>query len=191
MFYARLLAVLLLMPAVAQADWQYAGNAVSGRNVDEAMFYDTGSISRPSKSTIRIWVKTIPQEAIDAFYKKPGALQRYQGPVSTKVSRGYIPGFLQLPVVMNMYPTAQGATLKGAIIDATGAEIIANSEDVQASAKFYYEIDCSVKTMATLSAVLYRPNGSVSSQGDAKPPKYNHIAPGGLGDALSQMLCLY
>jgi len=92
---------------------------------------------------------------------------------------------------MNMYPTAQGVTLKGAIIIVTGAEIIANSEDVQASAKFYYEIDCSVKTMATLSAVLYRPNGSVSAQEDATMPKSRRIAPGTPSDGLSQILCRY
>lgn len=191
MSYSRLLAVLLLMPVVALADWKYAGTAMLGSNVDESIFYDTGSIARPSKSIVRTWIKTIPQDAIEAFYTKPGALQRYKELVSTKVARGYVPGYLQLPVVTRLYPSAQGQTLNGAIIVVTGAELIANAEDVQASAKFYFEIDCYEKTMATLSAVIFRPNGSISSQGDAKSPKGRRISPGGLGDGLSQILCLH
>jgi len=89
----RPLAAFVLAPlcsgAVFAADWQYTGNSVTDKEAT-ALFFDAASVERPSKGSVRVWVKAISQKALNRYYEKHGSEKWYIENVARKVATGYI-----------------------------------------------------------------------------------------------------
>lgn len=184
------LIALLCSGAVFAADWQYTGNSVIGKD-PTAMFFDADSVQHPSKGTVRVWVKAISQKVLERYYEKHGSEKWYIENVARKIASGYVPAFFMLPSIKKLYskPKPNGQKLDDLIIDVTGEEFLANSGDLPERAKFYFEIDCKGKRMATLSATLYRADGSMSNAADYESPKYAHVAPDSTGEWTWLLVC--
>jgi hypothetical protein len=191
MIYVRTLIVLLSLLSLANAyaaDWRYTGN--TGGKDNEAMFYDADSVEHPNKDIVRVWTKTIPQKALNDYYKKHGSEKWYIENVGRKIATGYSPEFFELPQVKKHFsiPKPDGETLDDFKIDITGEEFLANTGEVKATSKVYDEILCSEMRIGFLSITVYRKDGSVANT-DHESPEHKHIPPDSTGQWLSMLVC--
>jgi hypothetical protein len=178
-----------VVATVYASDWRYFGN--SGGKDDSAMFYDADTIEHPNKDSIRVWTKLIPQESLTKYVDKHHADKQIIDGVAKKLVNGYIPEYLELPSIKKRYSMTVSTKeeLADIKVNVVLSEFLANSGNVQESAKIFSEIQCVQKQIGTLSIITYKKDGSSSSEDFQIPMFIKHVAPDTSGEWLLFMVC--
>ncbi|MHB8493654.1 MAG: hypothetical protein ACYC9Z_10090 [Casimicrobiaceae bacterium] len=155
------------------SQWEFAGGANVKQGPD-ILFFDADSISHPTKNTVRLWLKGIPQAKLERRYET--LAKSDAGKIAPRIAGGYEPRLYALQPIRAQYPSA--GRLRNAIIDATVFEAIANDADTPTSMKMYLEIDCATQRDRTLSIEFYNDNGDIAQESTpGERAKYDYIAP--------------
>lgn len=167
------------------ADWRYFGD--TGSKVEISMFYEASTLERPIPTTVKVWVKGLPEKELLRHSAK-GHDRPIAKALARKMKAGYMPGYLLLPAIRNrisknkhkLAHTAMGITM---------FELLADSNAVKPITAEYMEIDCKGKRFAFLSLINYGPKGTVKNMENFSVPRFAHIAPDSTGQWLSELVC--
>jgi hypothetical protein len=189
-----LLATLSAGSACAASDWRYAGTLRDGPG-EVPQFFDAQSIGHPTKDIMRVWVKAIRARDLESYYN---AHEKWVTDETTrKISTGYVPDFLMLPLAKAAFANQNSRSLPGgipttfneAVVELTKDEVMANALDVHAVSKLFVEIDCTGKRFKVLNPSLFGDGSDTASKGTRSRGDYQFIPLGTGPDWLSLLVC--
>ncbi len=93
LFAVSLIAGICVKSAYA-ADWRIAGLTETAIKENVYAFYDADTVSRPTKSTARVWVSLVPEATIEDYWKKEE--NETLVAAGRKLSTGYRPQFFKI-----------------------------------------------------------------------------------------------
>lgn len=173
--------IALVGSTASASDWRYAGRAEG-----LVAFYDAASPIHDGPR-VRFWVCLVPGSELAPSQGDARDRERYAARVaagSVKVAAGYVPPLLALPAVRALHAEDFQAHARRV---ATW-EIIAN-DDVYATSRLEYEIDCARKTVRT-SRTLKHDDDEGAWKPVTSPEGSRPIAPGtGNLALLAELLC--
>lgn len=169
-------ALLLLTTScgvAADVDWKaYGFPTFEGPNV---CFYDANTVTRMPDGHLRAWTKCLLQKELDGIDTKSVIGKRIVENAARKVAAVYVP---PITVIDNLDFNQSVAII--------GYEETADLGQLQPKAQFYYELNCSERTIRTLSTFVESESGESS---DNKPSEWDYIPPEGAGANLHKILC--
>ena len=185
---AALAAVLLLNPCLGSAsDWKYAGyvGTTALDRQPSVAFYDADSLKRDG-SSVRYWVKTIPEKTLDTYAGKPGTKKSkdFVEAAANKIASGYVPPLL---TVQGMVEKHQG-DLKDFLVAVVAWEVAANT-GANHTTLFLYEIDCDRKAIRYLDATVFDGKGNVKARTGTLKKEWSFIAPDTNAAWTSEVMC--
>lgn len=172
------------MTGAYASDWKVIGGAQIGKET-LVTFFDAESVKHQDE-TVRVWVEGVPVKTLERIFKIEHNEKLIEA-TARKVATGYVPPYVMLQSDKGKYPNAKA--FQDDIVDVTSQEVIVNTMGVRVASKFYFEIDCKEKRIATLSVSIFRKDGSLEKSSDSHSPEYSYISPDSNGERLSQVLC--
>ncbi len=162
---------------VLQANWKYIGGTQpdkqSGRTLS---FFDSENIQHLPNGDVRVWIREVDASEIDGLVAKD---KKLLDQAAEKVARSYYP-----PYYSSNVGSDQGVD---SYIEMITWEEAANHADIRPRAKLQYEIRCMEKTMQTVTAMIYKNDGTTTFASDFD--SWTPIVPESTGDSLRRLLC--
>jgi hypothetical protein len=182
-----LLALMLWVPcqAALASDWKYAGYMSDSGTKALVAFYDADSVTRV-EGTVRYWVKTIPEKALNAFGDSHAKKKNdeFIDAAARKFGSGYVSPLLTVPSLREAY---QG-DFNDLRVSVIAWELAAN-RGVRHVSRFLFEIDCARKTMRTLDVQVFDKGGNPVPRSGAVNSNPMFIAPDTNAAWMSELLC--
>jgi hypothetical protein len=157
--------VALIIPAAraADVDWKFYG----GANNDYC-FYDLHGAVQRRDDHITVWVKCLPQNAVNAIEVTDGEAKV----IADKIVRGYV-----APII------SVGDEPFDKLPDVAIIEHIANISYIEPHARVFYELDCRGNMLRTLSIQI------PGHRGSDRPSEWKFVAPETNAARLVKMTC--
>lgn len=178
------IALLFLAGGAWASDWRYSGNTGRGKD-SAAMFFDTESVTRPSKDLARVWTKAINQTEIERYFKDHE--KQIVHTVARQIGTYQIPRFLEIESVRTAYGADENKLTDAAMAIFT-SEAVANSPEVNSSARLYLEFDCPGQRFRVLNTTLFNSGAVQSNRGTPNVP-FEFIAPDTAAQWLARLVC--
>ncbi|HYB50059.1 MAG TPA: hypothetical protein VED47_03015 [Burkholderiaceae bacterium] len=176
--------ILLLCQIASASDWRlYSDTTDNG--IAEEQFFENEGVTRPSPDFVRVWVKTLRENEMLAYYMEHEKELTDKG--AAKLRLGYSPDIARLRSTAKVYPSKDdfSAFIAGAVI----MELIADVDEIHPRSILYVEIECRKKRMRILDGTFFNKNGEtgLTLNGARQPWTYN--TPDSPDGQLAEILC--
>jgi hypothetical protein len=175
-----LVAVTLLTGFVTdelRANWKYAGGTLPEKESAHTFaFFDADHVQYLPNGDVQVWVKAIEASEIARLVIKEKEITIK---AAEKMEKSYYPPYFS----SNPNPNPSVDTY----IEMIEWEEAANHADIRPRARLHYEIRCKEGMIQTISAIMYKSDGSSTFTSDFD--KWSYIMPESTGDTLRKILC--
>jgi hypothetical protein len=166
--------------------WEFAGVAEAEKAKQLKVFFDSETITRPTKDSVRFWVKNLDAGELERYgdaHDKSIVEKAWQ-----KMATGYVPRLFLLSAIHSQFPTTNELNL--AIANAIADEIIVNeaAATLHTLNTFYVEIDCAGSRLRLLQGTEYNEKGKLIGR-QTRANEFGFIAPDSNAQWWSMMFC--
>ncbi len=158
------------------ADWKFFGGTVLEKGDKVIVYYDAESVEYPSDGNVRVWTKTVAPSEVEKVIEKKEVIEK----AAQKVANGYYPPY----ILTN--PTPQPSFDN--YMEIIGWEEAANHGETQPRARIFFEMNCKIKMIRSLSAISFGNDGGIKSS-KRTPDEWSYISPETDSDTLHKILC--
>jgi len=168
------------------SQWEFAGVAEAEKAKQLEVFFDSETITHPTKDSVRFWIKNLDAQELERYRDAHG--ESIVDKVLQKLATGYIPRLFQLSAIPSQFPTTKELNL--AIANAVADEIIVNeaAAALHTLNTFYVEIDCAGSRLRLLQGTEYNAKGKLIGR-QTRANEFGFIAPDSNAQWWSMMFC--
>lgn len=160
-----------------RANWKYAGGALPEKESAHTLaFFDADHVQYLSSGDVQVWIKAIDASEIARIVAKEKEIAKT---AADKMAKSYYPPYF------SSNPNADPSV--DTYLEMIEWEEAANHADIRPRARMLYEIRCRERVIQTISAIIYKSDGTTTFASDFD--RWSSIIPESTGDALRKMLC--